>query len=90
MSAQEDDHGLRVPEEIIERFWPAVIAYAVAMLTQQAERPEHRSPWHQSLELGDWISALDPDLDSYEVETVLRVGILTVRDTLDPDAGHDD
>jgi hypothetical protein len=88
----EDDHGLRVPEEIIERFWPTVIAYAVAMLTQQAERPEHRSPWHvlQSLELGDWITALDPDLDSYQVETVLRVGILTVRDTLDPDAGHDD
>lgn len=87
-----DDYGLRTPEEIIERFWPAIIAYAVAMLTQQAERPGHRSPWHvlQSHELGDWISVLDPDLDSFQVETVLRVGILTVRDILDPDGGHDD
>lgn len=83
---------MRVPEEIIKRFWPAVIAYAVAMLTQQAERPEHRNPWHifHSLELGDWFGALDPHLDSNEVETVLRVGILIVRDTLDPDARPDD
>jgi len=87
-----DDDGLRVPEEIVERFWPAVVAYVVAMLTQRAERPRHRSPWHvlQSFELGDWISVLDPDLDSFQVETVLRVGMLTVRDVLDPVAGHDE
>jgi hypothetical protein len=88
----EDDHGSRVPEEVVERFWPAVIAYVVAMLAQQAERPAHRSPWHvlESFELGDWISVLDPDLDSFNVETALRVGILAVREILDPDAGHDD
>lgn len=88
----EDEDGLEAPPQVIERFLPAIVAYTVAMLTQQAERPGHRRPWHvlQSFELGDWISVLDPALDSYQVETVLRVGIATVRDLLDPDGGHDD
>jgi hypothetical protein len=87
-----EDDGLRVPEQIVDRFWPAAAAYAVAMLTQQSERPDQRSPWHvlESFELGDWIAVLDPDLDSYQVETVLRLGILTVRDVLDPASGHDE
>lgn len=65
---------------------------AAVQATQRAERPEHHSPWHvlESLELGEWIDALDPALDSCHVETVLRVGIRTVRDILDPDSTHDD
>jgi hypothetical protein len=76
----------RVPEEIVERFWPAVVAYTVALLTQQAERPGHRRPWHvlESFELGDWINTLDPHLDDDHMQTVMRVGILTIRDVLDP------
>lgn len=89
---QGDEDALRAPGDVVERFWPAVIAYAVAMLTQQAERPRHRRPWHvlESFELGDWISVLDPSLDSFQVETMLRSGVLAVLETLDPDGGHDD
>lgn len=89
---EDDDALLQVSEETFERFWPAVVAYGVAMLTQRAERPGHRAPWHalESFELGDWISTLDPGLDNFEVETVLRVGVHTVLDVLDPKAGHDE
>ncbi|GAB3161787.1 hypothetical protein GCM10027258_79440 [Amycolatopsis stemonae] len=79
-----------VPSAVVERFWPAVVAYAVALLTQQAERPGQRRPWHvlASLELSDWLDVLagdqDDDLDAYPVETLLRGGIITVRDLLDP------
>ena len=68
----------------------ATASYPVAMLTQQDDRPNHRSPWHvlESFELGDWIHALDPDLDTYQVETVLREAIPFIRDTLDP-TDHD-
>jgi hypothetical protein len=63
------------------------MVYVVAMLTQGVERPGQRSPWHvlESFELADWISTLNPDLDSYHVETVLRVGTDTVRGALKPD-----
>lgn len=86
-----DDEGLeedepRVPDEVVERFWPAVVAYTVGLLTQRAERPLQRSPWHllASLELSDWIDILAPDSDPYPVETVLRNGIITVRELLAP------
>lgn len=80
----------QAPQDTVERLWPAVIAYAVAMLTQQAERPGHRDPWHvlQSFELGECIDALAPDLDSYLAETVLRVGILAILEVLDPASEH--
>ena len=82
------DQGPREPQEIVERFWPAVIAYAVALLTQQHERRDSRPPWHvlESFELVDWIENLDPQLNSMHVETVLLAGITTVRDLLDPAA----
>lgn len=78
--------ALRASDATFARIWPAAVAYTVAMLTQQAERPKHRSPWHvlQSFELPDWVDALVPGLDHYHVETVLRGGILTIRDALDP------
>jgi hypothetical protein len=66
----------------------SAVAYAVAMLTQQAERSNHRSPWHllASFELSDWVDHLDPGLDEYHVEMVLHRGILVIRDALDPTA----
>lgn len=81
---------MRVPDAILDRFWPAAIAYTAAMLTQQDDRSSRRSPWHvlESFELGDWIHALDPDLDTYHVETVLREAIPFIRDTLDPTEHH--
>lgn len=90
IEATNNRDGLRVSDAILDRFWPAAIAYTVAMLTQQDDWPSHRSPWHvlESFELGDWIHALDPDLDTYQVETVLREAIPFIRDTLDP-TDHD-
>jgi hypothetical protein len=81
-----DDDRMRLPAQLVDRLWPAVLAYAIAMLTQQAERPDHRDPWHvlESFELPAWTSVLDPDVDSYQAETVLRIGIDTVRETFDP------
>ncbi|MFI6031845.1 hypothetical protein [Amycolatopsis magusensis] len=87
VDGDEDGHDeAPVPGQTIDRFWPAVVAYTVALLTQHAERPGHRPPWHvlASLELSDWIDILAPDLDPYAVETVLRSGILTLRGLLDP------
>ncbi|MDT7787225.1 MAG: hypothetical protein QOF58_5644 [Pseudonocardiales bacterium] len=84
---EDEDDVDRVPDEVVERLWPAVVAYAVALLTQQAERPGHRSPWHvlDSLELDDWLDVLPgDDLDEYWAGMVLRGGIITVRDLLDP------
>ncbi|MGW4528375.1 hypothetical protein [Amycolatopsis sp. NPDC004378] len=80
------DEGPRVPEDVFERFWPAAVGYVVALLTQRAERPGQRSPWHvlASLELLDWLAILAPDQDYYQVETVLRGGFSVVRDLLDP------
>ena len=80
----DNDDDARESRTTIDRFWPAVIAYAVAMLTQQAERPDQRSPWHVlgSFELNEWIDSLDPQLNSLHVETVLREGIPIVRDAL--------
>jgi hypothetical protein len=50
------------------------------------QRLDHRDPWHvlESFELAGWISVLDPDVDSYQAETVLRIGIDLARETLDP------
>ncbi|WP_125783323.1 hypothetical protein [Amycolatopsis sp. WAC 01375] len=63
-----------------------MVAYTVGLLTQQAERPGQRSPWHvlESLELSGWVEVLAPDLDAYPVETLLHGGIITIRDLLDP------
>lgn len=76
----------RIPEAVFDRIWPAAVAYSVALLTQQAERPNQRTPWHvlASFELSDWSFALNSDLDAYHVETVLNGGILTIRDVPDP------
>ncbi|MGH3757777.1 hypothetical protein [Actinophytocola sp.] len=69
---------------------PPPSPHTVAILTQQDDRPTRRSPWHvlESFELTDWIHALDPYLDAYHVEAVLRDAIPFIRDTLDP-ADHD-
>jgi hypothetical protein len=83
---------IRVPDATFDRIWPAVVAYAVAMLTQQAERLNDRAPWHvlESFELCDWVDAVDSDLDYFHVEALLYCGINTVRDTLDPrESGSD-
>lgn len=90
IEAASTRNWMRVTDAILGRFWPAAIAYTVAMLTQQHDRPNRRSPWHviESFELGDWIHALDPDLDIYHVETVLREAIPFIRDALDP-TDHD-
>jgi len=76
----------QVPAEVVERFWPAVVAYTVGLLTQQAERPGQRSPWHvlESLELSEWAEILAPNLDVYPAETLLHGGIITVRELLVP------
>lgn len=89
--AHTERDALRVPEATFTRIWPAAVAYAVAMLTQQAERPRCRSPWHvlESFELPDWVDTLDSDLDADHVETVLSAGILTIRTALDPRGAAD-
>lgn len=93
---EDDDHEiedhpggedrLQVPAETIERCWPAVLAYATAMITQRGERPEHRDPWHvpESFELDELVRGLDPNLDSFHIETVLMAGIPAVLEVLDP------
>ena len=91
----EDIGPESTPQEVIERIWPAVVAYTVALLTQHTERAGHRSPWHvlESFELPDWVEALvgeDSDLDYYHVESVLLRGIPALRDILDPRAAHED
>ncbi|MET8428782.1 hypothetical protein [Nocardia sp. NPDC004860] len=80
-----DDSG-DLDEMTLERIWPAAIAYAVALLTQQSERPTHRSPWHvtESFELSAWVEELESDLDDYEVESILGVAIPTIVGALDP------
>lgn len=89
----DDLETLQTPETTIARIWPAVVAYTVGLLTQEAERPRDRSPWHvlESFELDDWVAAVAPDndtetdtLNSYHVESVLRDGILALREALDP------
>ncbi len=83
---------LRVPDSTFDRVWPVVVAYTVAMLTQQIERP-HRTPWHvlESFELPDWCTAVDSDLDPFHVETLLYNGIIALRDVVDPrEPGWDD
>ncbi|MFL6119317.1 hypothetical protein [Actinophytocola sp.] len=90
IDATNNRDGLRVSDAILDRFWPAAIAYTVAMLTQQDDRPSHRSPWHvlESFELGDWIHVLDPDLDSLPGRDRPARGHPFIRDTLDP-TDHD-
>lgn len=77
---------LRAADGLLDRFWPAAVAYTVSMLTQQAERPDRRAPWHvlESFELPDWVDTMNPTLDHFHIESVLRSGILTIRDVLDP------
>jgi hypothetical protein len=84
--AGADDDPLQVSQEVLDRFWPAAIAFAVGLLTQHAERPAHRGPWHilESFELAPWIQVLDPALDYFHVESVLRRGISIIRDALAP------
>jgi hypothetical protein len=79
-------YRMRVPSVTLDRIWPAVVAYGVAMLTQQSERPNDRAPWHvlESFELSGWVEAVDSDLDHYHVEALLGCGIDTVRDVLEP------
>jgi hypothetical protein len=84
--AGADDDPFRVAQAVFDRFWPAAIAFAVGLLTQQAERPAHRDPWHilESFELAEWIEVLDPALDDFQVECVLRYGVPIIRDALAP------
>lgn len=81
-----DRDRFNVSDATFDHFWPAAVAYTVALLTQQAERPGRRSPWHvmMSFELPDWVDALGSEFGHYHVETVLRIGIVTIRDALDP------
>ncbi|MBW4722373.1 hypothetical protein [Saccharothrix obliqua] len=86
--ADDEPYTWLVPEETLERVWPAAVAFAIALTTQQRERPNHRDPWHvlYSFEsVGDWLQALDSDLESFHVQEVLGTGIHLVRDLLDND-----
>lgn len=79
----EDDDGSRVPEHILDRMWPAVVAYSVALTTQQRERPGQRVPWHvlASFEaIPYWLNELEVELDDFHVQTALGVGIRLLTD----------
>ncbi|MEU4770361.1 hypothetical protein AB0H12_44895 [Actinosynnema sp. NPDC023794] len=67
----------RVPEQILDRLWPAAVAYAVALTTQTVERPGHRPAWHvfHSLELADLFTGPHRDAAGVHTETVLYLGI---------------
>lgn len=91
VEGDNDRKDWRPPKATLNRIWPAAVAYTVALLTQQAERGHARRPWHvlYSFELAEWVAELDPDvaaggLDPYHVESVLRSGIPTLREALDP------
>lgn len=91
------DGGLGDPDEdepetdyLVERIWPAVIAYAVSMTTQAAERPEHRKPWHVISSFDEAVlaghfevlgSELDPEA-GLDVTFTLTIGIQVVSDVL--------
>ncbi|MFF9410791.1 hypothetical protein ACF1B0_35520 [Streptomyces anandii] len=75
---------------LVEQLWPAVIAYAVALATQEQERPAHRPPWHvlsDSFEpgtLAGHFRELGSSLNAHDLGVcfTLEVGLQVVAEAL--------
>ncbi|MGA5437417.1 hypothetical protein ACPCIZ_32750 [Streptomyces cellulosae] len=85
----------QAPEEdgrdyLVEQLWPAVVAYAVALATQEQERPGHRPPWHvlsDSFEpgtLAGHFRQLGSSLNAHDLGVcfTLEVGLQVVAEAL--------
>ncbi|MFJ6686296.1 hypothetical protein [Streptomyces werraensis] len=86
LDENEDGRGY-----LVEQLWPAVIAYAVALATQEQERPAHRPPWHvlsDSFEPGALAGCFHElgsnlNADGLDVCFTLEVGLQVVAGALD-------
>lgn len=75
---------------LVEQLWPAVIAYAIALATQEQERPGHRPPWHvlsDSFEpgtLAGHFRELGSSLNAHDLGVcfTLQVGLQVVAEAL--------
>ncbi|MDI1454267.1 hypothetical protein NHG22_10635 [Streptomyces sp. ATE26] len=87
MEQDPDEDGR---DYLVEQLWPAVIVYAVALATQEQERPGHRPPWHvlsDSFEPGaltGHFRQFDSSLDAHDlgVYLTLEVGLQVVAEAL--------
>lgn len=75
-----------VPDRLLDRVWPAAVAYAVSLHTQAVERPTHRPPLQHLIgsfdALREHLNLIGSPLDFDDIEATLGVGIEVITDTL--------
>ncbi|CRK56876.1 hypothetical protein [Alloactinosynnema sp. L-07] len=92
LRAEVRTRAVMTPDGLVDQLWPAGVAFAVGLMTQQAEHVGRRSPWDvmDSFDLLYWVRKLAPDVGCDPVEAVLGLTIAAVRGALNPGAFAED